>query len=241
MYNTYWVRFNHRELSFSEALRNSVTLFEAARKAGVKRIVHISVTNPSEDSTLEYFRGKALVEQALRGFGFSYAILRPALIFGSDGILINNIAWALRRLPVFGVFGDGRYRLRPICVEDLAQLAVREGAGHENHVIDAVGPEVFTYRELVEMIAVSIGKRRPIISVPPDVGYCVAKAIGILKNDVFLTRDEIRGLMANLLYVDSEPTGSTKLSEWLRRNASTLGTHYARELSRRTWKHFSVK
>ena len=173
LYNTYWVRFNHRLFTHADAVRNTLTLFDAAKKAGVQRIVHISITNPSEDSPLEYFRGKALLEKALISSGLSYAILRPAVLFGKEDILINNIAWALRHLPVFGVFGNGTYRLQPIYVDDLARLAVEQGQSRENIIINAIGPETFTYRELVARIGQLIGKERPIISVPPWLGYAI--------------------------------------------------------------------
>ena len=71
-------------------LRIPPKLFEAAKKQGIKRIVHISITNPSEDSPFEYFSGKAKIEKALIEFGISYA-LRPAVLFGKEDILINNI------------------------------------------------------------------------------------------------------------------------------------------------------
>ena len=167
LYNTYWVRFNHRRFTFADAVRNSRTLFDAARQAGVERIVHVSITNPSLDSPLEYFRGKAEVEEALQASGVSYAILRPAVLFGGEDILINNMAWTLRRLPVFGVFGRGDYRLQPIHVDDLASLAVAQGQRRENVTINAIGPETFTYRELVETIGQIIGRRRPLLPLPP--------------------------------------------------------------------------
>src|SRR5829696_1451855 len=141
LYNTYWVRFNYATFKHSIAVDNTLKLFEAARKAGVKRIVHTSITNPSEDSPLEYFSGKAILEKALMESGISYAILRPAVIFGKEDILINNIAWAVRKLPVFGVFGDGQYKLQPIFVDDFAQLAVEQGRSTVTRVIDAIGPE----------------------------------------------------------------------------------------------------
>ena len=148
LYNTYWVRFNHPLFTHADAVRNTLSLFDAARRAGVRRVVHISITNPSEDSPLEYFSGKARLERGLRESGLSYAILRPTVLFGKEDILINNIAWALRHLPVFGVFGDGSYRLQPIYVDDLAELCVAGGAGQENVVVNAIGPETFAYREL---------------------------------------------------------------------------------------------
>ncbi len=241
LYNTYWVRFNHRTFTHADAVRNTLTLFQAAKEAGVERIVHVSITNPSEDSPLEYFQGKARLERELRESGISYAILRPTVLFGKEDILINNIAWALRRLPAFGVFGDGNYRLQPIYVDDLAQLAVElgdksvteSGKRSDNVVIDAIGPETFTYRGLVETVGQIIGKPRPVISVPPRLGYAACWILGRLVNDVIITPEEIRGLMDDLLYVDAPPTGTTKLTDWARRYADTLGYRYTSELARR--------
>jgi NADH dehydrogenase len=233
LYNTYWVRFNHRLFTHADAVRNTLTLFESARRAGVKRIVHVSITNPSESSPLEYFRGKAVLERALRETGISYAILRPTVLFGREDILINNIAWALRHLPVFGVFGDGRYRLQPISVEDFAALAVREGARRASVAVDAVGPETYTYRDMVRMIAAKIGARRPIVSVPPRLGLWAGRVIGAFVRDVVITGDEIEGLMSELLCVEAPPAGSTRLSQWVEENRETLGRRYASELRRR--------
>ena len=233
LYNTYWVRFNHPSFTHADAVRNTLTLFQAAKAAGVKRVVHISITNPSEDSPLEYFSGKARLERALTESRLSYAILRPTVLFGKEDILVNNIAWALRHLPVLGVFGDGQYKLQPIYVDDLAKLAVEQGRQTDNVIIDAIGPETFTYRGLVETIGEIIGNRRPIVSVPPIMGYAVAWIIGKLVHDVMITRDEIRGLMDNLLYVDSPPMGMTKLTEWAKERSATLGLRYTSEIARR--------
>ncbi len=233
LYNTYWVRFNHRAFTFAQAVKNSEVLFATARDAGVSRVVHVSITNPSLESPLEYFRGKAEVEKALRDSEVSHAILRPTVLFGKEDILINNIAYMLRRVPVFGVFGDGEYRLQPIFVEDLAKAAVDYGARPENVIIDAIGPETFTYRELVRVIGQAIGHKRRVISVPPSVGYRIAVALGKAVGDVIITRDEIRGLMDGLLCVDSPPLGETRLSEWATENGSELGVSYASELARR--------
>lgn len=234
LYNTYWVRFNHKTFTFASAVKNSITLFNSAKQAGVERVVHISVTNPSEQSYLEYFRGKAAVEKVLRESGISYSILRPAVFFGGkEDVLINNIAWTLRRFPVFGVFGDGNYKLQPIYIEDLAELAVEQGRNKENTVIDAIGPETFTYKGLVEEIGKTIGKKKPIISVPPAVGYIVGSIIGKIVRDTFVTRDEIDGLMAGLLCVESPATGKTMFTNWIREHAESLGINYASELARR--------
>jgi NADH dehydrogenase len=233
LYNTYWVRFNHGDFTHADAVRNTETLFRAAKAAGVNRVVHVSITNPSEDSPLEYFSGKARLERALVESGISHAILRPTVLFGKEDILVNNIAWALRRLPVFGVFGDGQYKLQPIHVDDLAQLAVEQGKRSGNATINAIGPETFTYRGLAEVIGQIIGKKRPVVSVPPIVGYAVGWGIGKLMGDVMITQEEIKGLMDNLLCVDAPPVGTTKLTDWAKKRATSLGLHYTSELARR--------
>jgi uncharacterized protein YbjT (DUF2867 family) len=234
LYNTYWVRFDHgRSFTHSQAVQNTLTLFECALKAGVERIVHVSITNPSADSDLPYFKGKAELEQALMGSGLSYSILRPAVLFGKEDILINNIAWFLRHFPLFGVFGDGSYRLQPIYVEDLARLAVDQGGSSGDTIIDAIGPETFTFRELVQIIGKSIGKERFIVSIPPTLGLLMAKAVGLVVSDVVLTGDEIRGLMEGRLFVDRPATGRTSLTDWLHENYHTIGKCYTSELRRR--------
>ena len=234
LYNTYWVRFNHGSFSHARAIANTRTLFAAAKRAGVRRVVHVSITNPRADSPLEYFAGKARLEQALAESGLEYSILRPTVLFGREDILINNIAWALRRFPWFAVFGDGSYRLQPICVEDLAELAVAEGRQSGPRIINAIGPETFTYRELVTAVGAAIGRRRPIVPVSPGLGYAASRVIGWWVKDIFLTREEIQGLMAGLLYVDSPPAGRTRLTDWMQAHAATLGARYASELGRRT-------
>jgi uncharacterized protein YbjT (DUF2867 family) len=233
LYNTYWVRFNYKDFSYAQAVANTGILFEAARKAGVKRIVHVSITNADEQSPLEYFSGKGKVERLLRESGLSHAILRPAVLFGLEGILINNIAWVLRHFPVFFVFGSGEYRLQPIFVDDLAALAVTQGEERRDTIIDAIGPETYTYRELVQEIGRAIGKGRPLVSVPPNMGYVVAKIMGRLVHDVLVTREEIEGLMADCLHVEAPPAGPTRLSDWAAAHADFLGTRYESELARR--------
>jgi len=233
LYNTYWVRFNHRLFTHAQAVANTLVLFEAARRAGVRRVVHVSITNPDEASPLEYFSGKARLERALQASGLSYAILRPTVLFGCEDILINNIAWALRRFPCFAIFGDGSYRLQPIHVDDLADLAATEGTRSENTIINAVGPETFTYRELVTAVGAVLGQSRPLVNVPPGLGCLLGKIVGSFMRDTFITREEIQGLMSELLYVTTPPTGKTPLTAWMKQNAATLGLRYASELDRR--------
>jgi uncharacterized protein YbjT (DUF2867 family) len=233
LYNTYWVRFNYTTFKHSIAVENTLALFRAAKKAGVSRVVHVSITNPSEKSELEYFRGKAQLERALIESGLSYAILRPAALFGREDILINNIAWTIRKMPVFFIFGSGKYHLQPIFVDDLAKLAVEQGRARENAIINALGPEKFTYRELVRTLASILGKRRLLLSVPPAVGYVGGTVLGWILHDKVFTWEEIKGLTADLLHADTPPTGETRLTDWARENADQLGVRYASELARR--------
>jgi len=234
LYNTYWVRFNHADFSHVKAVRNTLVLFEAAKAAGVERIVHISITNADPASPLEYFSAKGQLEKALKSFEVSHAIVRPAVLFGPEDILVNNTAWALRRFPVFCLFGDGSYHVRPIHVDDLAAIMVEQGMHRENTLINALGPEDFTWRELVNMLAEVLGKRPRLVECSPKVGYWAAWIMGKLVGDVFVTREEIAGLMADLLHVPgAAPTGSTPLSDWAKANRGTLGAKYHSELDRR--------
>jgi NADH dehydrogenase len=231
LYNTYWVRFAHGGTTHARAVENSRRLFQAASEAGVERVVHVSITNPSLDSPLPYFEGKAQVEEALAASGLSHAILRPAVFFGGRDVLINNIAWLLRRLPVFG-FAPGRYSLQPIHVDDLARLAVEQGAARENVVMDAVGPETLGFEELVRLVRRAVGSRALVTPVPPWLLLLASRLLRPVVGDVVPTPDEVAGLTANLLVSRGPPTGQTRFTEWLREHAGELGRTWANELAR---------
>jgi NADH dehydrogenase len=230
--NTYWVRFPRGDVTYDRAVDESRVLFEAAREAGVRRVVHVSITHPSRDSPFGYFRGKAAVEDALRAVGMSHAIVRPTVVFGREDILVNNVAYVLRRLPVFGMPGSGTYRLRPVSVEDVADLCVRLGEGTGDEVVDAVGPETYTFEGFVRLIARAIGRRVRIVHVPPAVALVAAGAIGRAVGDVLVTRDELAGLMAELVTTDGPATGTRSLRAWLEAHAAEVGARYASEVGR---------
>jgi len=232
LYNTYWVRFSYGDATFDRAVEHTKTLIKAAEAADVRRIVHISITNPSEDSPFPYFRGKALIEKAIIDSKLSHAIVRPTVIFGTEGVLINNIAWLLRRFPIFAVFGSGDYRIQPVYVEDVAEIAVSSGHNEDNLVIDAIDPEVFTFDELVRLSAKKIHSQAKVIHVSPMLALFLARLIGYAVKDVVITKDEIQGLMSNLLVSKSPPTGQTRLSEWLEQNADKVGANYISDLQR---------
>ena len=230
LYNTYWVRFAAGRTDHDRAVVNSRTLFHAARRAGVQRIVHVSITHPTIDSPYAYFRGKALVERALAETGVSYAVLRPAILFGEEGVLVNNIAWLLRHLPVFAVGGTGAYRVRGIHVADLARLCVEAAQRRDDSVIDAVGPERPTFLELVESIRSAVHSKARIVQVPGGLVPILSRALGLLLRDVLLTADEYRAMADGLADTEGPATGEIALSSWLVENAETLGTRYLNEL-----------
>lgn len=232
LYNTYWIRFEHGEATFARAIENTRRLFEAAREAGVRRVVHVSVTNASEASPLPYFRGKAVLERELRESGLSHAVVRPTLIFGSLDILVNNIAWILRRLPVFVVPGGGAYRVQPVSADDVASIAVSAGRGRDDAVLDAAGPEVYAFAELVRLVGLAVGARRALVRAPPGLALALSDLIGRLQRDVLLTRDELAGLMDSLLVSGEPPRGRDSFREWVAANADGLGRRYVSELQR---------
>jgi uncharacterized protein YbjT (DUF2867 family) len=231
LYNTYWVRFAHGTTTHARAVEHSRCLFQTAAEAGVERVVHVSITNPSLDSSLPYFMGKAQVEQALAATGLSHAILRPAVFFGGRDVLINNIAWLLRRLPVFGI-APGRYGLQPIHVEDMARLSLEQGASRTNITMDAVGPEALAFVELVHLVRRAVGSRSLVTTVPPWFLLLASRLLQAVVGDVVLTKDEVMGLTSNLLVSSSPATGTTRFSDWLGRNANDLGVTWASELDR---------
>ncbi len=233
LYNTYWVRFPHGSLTHEVAVANSRALFAAAAAAGVERIVHVSITHASADSPDPYFRGKAAVEQALADSGVpSHAVARPAVLFGGDGVLLNNIAWLLRRLPVFAIGGRGDYRLRPIHVDDLAALCLELGGRTDTVTVDAVGPESVTFRQLVETIRAAVGSRSVIVPVPGALIPVVAAALDVMLRDTLLTADEYTSMAAGLADSAAPATGTTVLTEWIAQHGDELGRRYASELER---------
>lgn len=230
--NTYWVRFDKGENTQPRAVENTRKLVNAAKAAGVKRIVHISITNPSAESHLPYFWGKAANEKAVIDSGLGYAILRPTVLVGDEDILINNIAYLLRHFPFFFLPGDGSYRLQPVYVDDVAELAVEGVYRSDNYVIDAVGPDIFTFREMVELIGEKIGAKRPLISVPPRLALLAAQFLSLFVGDVILTPEEVDGLMAGLLVTKETPRGKTRLADWLEKNRDRVGAKYASEIKK---------
>ena len=230
--NTYWIRFDRRINTQQAAVENTRRLVAAAVRAGVRRVIHISITNPSMDSGLPYFRGKARNEQIVMSSGMTWAVFRPTVLFGKEDILINNIAFLLRRFPFFFIPGNGGYRLQPVYVDDLAGMVDEAVHRTDSRVRDAVGPENFTFRELVRLIGRKIGCERPLVPVPPGLVLLAARLLGLVFGDVVLTPHELEGLMLDLLVSAEPPLGQTRLSDWLEQHRQIVGSSYASELKR---------
>jgi nucleoside-diphosphate-sugar epimerase len=230
--NTYWVRFDKDQNTQPRAVENTRKLVNAARAAGVRRIVHISITNPSAESHLPYFWGKAANEKAVIDSGLGYAILRPTVLVGDEDILINNIAYFLRRFPLFLLPGNGSYKLQPVHVDDVAALAVEAVYSRDDYIVDAVGPDIFTFKEMVQLIGEKVGARRPMISFPPRLALLAAQFISLFVKDTVLTPEEVDGLMAGLLVSKDPPLGRTRLADWLEENKDKVGARYASEIRR---------
>jgi uncharacterized protein YbjT (DUF2867 family) len=233
LYNTYWVRFDHSGTTFAGAVANSRALFHAARRAGVRRIVHLSIANPSVDSPLPYYRGKALVEHALAEVGVGFAIVRPTWIFGGEPeILANNIAWILRHIPLFAIPGDGRYPVQPIHIDDLVRICLESAGADEDLTLDAAGPQTLPFVELVRAVRSATGSRAPILQLPSSAIAAAAAALGVLVGDVVLTADEIKALTAGLLVSHHPALGTIAFTDWLAEHRGTIGASYANELQR---------
>ena len=231
--NTYWVRFDKGNNTQPRAVENTRTLVNAAKAAGVKRIAHVSIANPSADSPLPYYWGKAANEKAVIESGIPYAIVRPTvLVGGGEDILINNIAYLLRRFPFFLVPGDGSYGIQPVHVEDVADLLVEGIYNKDSYIVDAVGSEKYTFKELIQLVGKKIGSARPLISAPPRLALLAAQFLSLFVSDVILTPEEVGGLMANLLVSKEPARGKIKFSDWLEENKNTIGTKYASEIAK---------
>jgi NADH dehydrogenase len=230
--NTYWIRYPHGGLGFEEAVANSARLIDAARAAGVERVVHVSVSNPSPDSPLAYYRGKARVEALVRASGLPHAIVRPTLVVDERDILVNNIAWFLRRFPFFAMPGSGEYRVQPVTLEDTGEIVAEAACASGDLVLDAAGPEALTFEELVRRVARAVGCRPGIVHLPPGLTLALVRAVGFAVGETILAPEELSGLMQELLVSAEPPRGRCAFSDWLASHGAGLGRRYQSELRR---------
>jgi NADH dehydrogenase len=237
VYVTYWMRFPRGRSTWDEMVGNIARLSTSARDAGLRRLVYISVSNARADAATAYFRAKAAAEERVRaaaaGPSLSVAIVRPTLLYGPGDILINNMAWTLRRLPLFGIPGDGRYRVQPVLVDDVADLCVRVGATDEAVEMDAAGPETLTFNELVASVRRAVGSHALSAHMPAPAVLATTRLLGLIVRDVVLTRDEITELTNSYLVSESSRgTTPTRFSEWIHAHGGEIGRRWSSELER---------
>ena len=237
-YDTYWMRHGDAQGSYGLATRRCEALIGAAESGGVRRIVHLSVAHPSLDSPYPYFAAKAQVERRLEASPLPTLAVRPALIFGAEPSMLADLAWLVRRVPVMGVAGDGRYRVRPVHVDDVAALCVESASAEAGHrTFDAVGPDRPTFDELVRAVAAAVGRKARLVHLPPRLVLAAVQALGKVARDDLLTRDELLSTIDGLADTDGPATGTTSVMAWLESNGATLGLARSGERSRRSPSH----
>ncbi len=233
--NTYYVRFNYGTVTFERAVDATRDLISLAHEAGVRKLVHVSVSNAREGSELPYYHNKGRIERLVRESGLDYTILQPAIVVGRGDILVNNIAYFLRRLPVFAMFGKGECRVQPMTLSAFADVAVEAiDGGHSNTTLPVAGPRDWTFIDMVQAIRTAVRSRALIVRAPSVVALVGLKAAGLLLGDVVLTNDEIKGLTREYLWAEQPLRRGEDFAQWLHQPAvaSDLGQHYASELAR---------
>ena len=230
--STYWVRLPYGGKSFDTAVDDLKILVNAAVRAGVRRFVHVSVSNATLDSKLGYYRGKARVDETLRRSGLSYAIVRPTLVVGPYDVLSGNIAWFLRHFPAFPLPGGGRCRLQPVTLDDTGRIIADAAEAAEDMDVDAAGPEIYTFRQYVELLARACGVRRLVFGAPSGLSLAAIRLLELCLRDIVLTKEELLGLQQELLLSHAPATGSQSVEEWLMSNGGALGRTYANDIHR---------
>lgn len=232
LFNTYWIRFPYKGLTFEKVVYRTKILIDCAKEAGIKKIIHISITNANSKSKFKYFKYKGIIEEMIKDSKIDYFIIRPTVIFGKESILINNIAWFLRKFPFFVVFGKGKYLVQPIYVEDFAKIAVFESNNSVNKIVDIVGPEIFEFKKMVKLIKTKISSKCKILYLPSFLFQIFISILNFLTKDVVLTTEELKALKENLLYSKEEPIGQKKFTDWIEENKFNIGKEYFSELLR---------
>jgi len=146
----------------------TVRLVAAARRAGVQRVVYLSGAGTREGQTQPWFVAKLMAERAIRESGIPYTIFRPSWVYGAEDRSLNKFAAFARMLPFVPVIGDGRTRVQPLYVGDLAE-AVSASIGKEeaaDQVYEVGGPEELTMDQIIRTMLQVMGRRKPLLHSP---------------------------------------------------------------------------
>jgi uncharacterized protein YbjT (DUF2867 family) len=230
--NTYWIRYPAKGISHETAVQNIEFLVQCAKQAGIHKIIHISVSNPSKDSQLSYYKGKAEAEEIIQQSGIPFTILRPTLVFGKEDVLLHNIAWLLRYFPFFVFPSPSTCFIQPIFAEEVGCFAVESIHSYPNQTMDLAGPEVVSMKEMVQKIGRATGYTRPIYSTSLGITMAAVRILNTILHDRIITEEEILGLQNNLLVSSQPPLGKISFSDWLVQEGSSLCSHYINDYKR---------
>ncbi len=164
----------------------------AAAAAGVRHVVHVSAIGADAASPSVYARTKAEGEAALRAAFPAAVVLRPSIVFGPEDNFFNQFAALAQVLPALPVFGGGRTRFQPVYVGDVADaaMAALDRAEAAGKTYELGGPKIYTFREILEFILRTTGRKRFLVSIPYSVGALQARLLELLPKPL-LTRDQL--------------------------------------------------
>ena len=176
--------------------RGTRALLDEARRAGVRRFVHMSALGTTEETKdiVPYYGAKWDMEQAVRGSGLPHVIFRPSFVFAPDGGILPTFRKLAKLTPVTPIAGSGEQRLQPIWAEDLAACFVRalDDDGVTNRTLELGGPDVVSWNTLWERLKQALGVRRPSLHVPMALMRANALVTERLPGNIPLTRDLLK-------------------------------------------------
>ncbi len=184
---------------------------EAAAEAGVSSLVHMSSIGTAADSEAEYAASKAAGEQAVLAAFPNARIFRASVMFGQGDDFFNRFAAMARIAPILPLIGGGETRFQPVFAGDVAEAVARalDGAGEPGKVYELGGPEVLTFREILEFILEETGRKRFLVPVPFALMRMKASVLQLLPKPL-LTVDQVKMLeQDNVVSEEARAEGRT--------------------------------
>ena len=178
----------------------------AARQAGCSRMIQMSALGASLDSESAYARTKAAGEKAVRDAFAEATIVRPSIVFGPEDDFFNKFAGIASMSPALPLIGGGRTRFQPVFVEDVAAAfaAILADPGRAGKTYELGGPQIYTFRELMELLLEQMGRRRLLVSLPFVAAEAQAYILEWLPKPP-LTRDQVALLKSDNVLGGQEP------------------------------------
>lgn len=170
----------------------------ASASAGVERLVHVSALGADEESLSAYARTKALGEASVRAAFPTATIVRPGILFGVDDEFFNKFASMARLFPALPLFGGGGIRFQPAHVADVANAIIKvlNDPNTAGGIYELGGPNVYTFKELMEFVLETTGRKRILVPVPFELGKVMAWFLQLLPSPL-LTVDQVKLLAAD--------------------------------------------